>query len=105
MIDNKSRIFALVVLMLGFLVLSKNLRAQSIVQKGNNFIEQKSDSSKGSNATKTVYTYTDKKGRVDTIYLSKNGNAFVWRVSQKTGKLYRKYLPEVAKKLGTKKEK
>lgn len=104
MINNKSRIFALVVLMLGFLVLSKNLRAQNIVRNGNTFVQQ-SDSLNRGNATKTEFTYVDSKGNVDTIYLSKNGSAFVFKVSKKTGKVYRRYLPEVTKQLGTKKEK
>lgn len=75
-----------------------------VVRKGNTFIEQKSDSSRG-NATKTQYLYTDSKGVTDTVYLSKNGSAFVWKVSKKTGKKYRKYLPAVTEQLGTKKDK
>ena len=60
---------------------SMGMNAQ-VVRKGNTFIEQD---------TKTQYLYTDSKGITDTVYLSKNGSAFVWKVSKKTGKKYRKY--------------
>lgn len=103
MINKSSRIFAIVVLMLGFLAISNGIKAQNVKRNGNTFVEQ-SDSAK-SEATKTDYLYTDKKGVTDTVYLSKNGNAFIWKISKKTGKHYRKYLPEVTKQLGTKKEK
>ena len=49
-------------------------------------------------ATKTQYLYVQGEN-VDTVYLSKNDKAFVWRTSKKTGKRYRKYLPEVTKSL------
>lgn len=46
---------------------------------------------------KTKYTYEDKKGQVYPVYLSKGGKAFIWRKSQKTGKDYRQYIPEIGK--------
>ena len=93
--------FILIGITLAF-VFALSTHAQ-VIRKGNQFIEQKSDSSK-SGATKTEFTYTDSKGAVDTIYLSKNGSAFVYRISKKTGKQYRKYLPEVTKQLQSKKK-
>lgn len=42
---------------------------------------------------KTEYSYTDTDGKTYEIWLSKNGRAFIIRVS-KTGKEYRKYLGE-----------
>ena len=65
-----------------FFMLSLASGAQNVVRKGNTFVEQKSDSAK-SGDVKTEYTYTDKKGQVDTVYLSKNGNAFIWKTSKK----------------------
>ena len=104
MINSTSRILGIIVLILGLLAISTGLKAQNIVRKGNNFSEQ-CDSTKSQGATKTEFTYTDSKGQVDTIYLSKNGSAFIFKTSKKTGKVYRKYLPTVTEQLGTKKEK
>lgn len=102
MIRPKNRILAIIVLMLGFIAISNGMKAQSTLKQiGKTFVES-TDSM--SNVTKTDYVYQDKKGNVDTIYLSKNGSAFIWKVSKKTGKPYRRYLPEVTKQLGTKKE-
>ena len=102
MLDSRFFTTCLIVLTL-FFMLSLASGAQNVVRKGNTFVEQKSDSAK-SGDTKTEYTYTDKKGQVDTVYLSKNGNAYIWKTSKK-GNRYKKYLPEVTKQLGTKKEK
>lgn len=98
------RILALIVLMLGFLAISNGLKAQNVVRNGNTFVQQSDSTSRGG-ATKTEYLYTDSKGVTDTVYLSRNGNAFIWKKSKSSGKTYRKYLPEVTKQLGTKKDK
>lgn len=100
----KSRILAWFVLLLGLIVVSNNTKAQNVQRKGNNFFVEQRDQS-DNNVKKTVFTYTDSKNNVDTIYLSKNGNAFIWKTSKKTGNKYRKYLPEVTKQLGTKVQK
>lgn len=103
---KSTRRAALFVLVLFFsMCFIKHVRAQNVVRKGNTFVEQRDSSSKRNGATKTVYTYTDSKGQVDTIYLSSTGSAFVWKTSKKTGKKYRKYLPKVTEALGTKKTK
>lgn len=82
---------------------SLSTNAQNVVRKGNTFIEQKSDSSQRGSATKTQMLYTDAKGVTDTIWVSSKGSCFVWKVSKKTGKRYRKYLPKVTEQLKTKK--
>ena len=71
---------------------------QEVVRKGNVFVA-KTDSVSNSKAndTKTEYTYQDKKGQVYPVYLSKAGKAFIWRKSQKTGRDYRQYVPEIGK--------
>lgn len=86
-----------------FFAFSMTCKAQQVVQNGKTFIVQQSDSSSRGKATKTEYTYQDKTGTYP-IYLSTNGNAFIYKVSKKSGKKYPKYLPEVTKKLGTKKD-
>lgn len=80
-------------------LLALGSHAQSVVRKGNTFIEQRSDTAKRGGAKKTEFIYTDSNGVSDTVYISKNGKAFIWKVSKKTGKKYRKYLPEVTKQI------
>lgn len=80
-----------------FFMFSITCRAQQVVQNGKTFVVQQPDSSSRGKITKTEYTYQDKTGTYP-IYLSANGNAFIFKVSKK-------YLPEVTKKLGTKKDK
>lgn len=105
---KSSRILALVVLVLGFLAISNGLKAQNnVVRKGDTFVVQGATTDRGK-FTRTQYTLETRKGDtviVDTICLSSTGSAFVWKVSKKTGKPYRKYLPEITKQLGTKKTK
>jgi hypothetical protein len=105
MINTKSRILGIIVLILGLLAISNGLKAQNVVRKGNVFVEQSDSTSRRGNATKTDYLYTDSKGQTDTVYISRNGSCFIWKTSKKTGKVYRKYLPKVTEELGTKKKK
>lgn len=42
----------------------------------------------------TYYTYTDKDGKIYTIYRSKNGSYYIKKVSKKTGNEYKQYLPK-----------
>ena len=91
---TKDRILAIIVLILGFLVLStRGMIAQNVVMKGNTFIELKDSIT----YTETKYRYRESGNShgEHTVYLSKNGKAFIWKVSEKTGKKYRKYLPKV----------
>lgn len=99
----KTRILAIIVLILGLIAISNSIKAQSVIQNGKTFIE-KVDTTK-SKETKTGYVFQDKKGNVYPIYLSSTGKAFIIRISQRTGKQYRQYLPEVTAKLGTDKTK
>ena len=91
-----SRVTAIIVLILSLALLSLGAKAQSVEQKGNVFVAKKS--THDGQVTKTNYIYEDSKGRQDTIYLSSTGKAFVWRVS-KNGNTYKKYLPEVTRKI------
>lgn len=84
--------------------LSLSAHSQNVVREGRTFTAVQSDSTKSGKYVETEYTYRDKTGEYP-IYLSSNGNAFIFKVSKKTGKEYRKYLPEVTKQLGTKKDK
>lgn len=93
MIPTKHRIFALIVLALGFVMLTTSeLKGQKIIRKGDTFIELPDSSNKRSGAKKTKYLYTDAKGVTDTVWISSKGKFFLWKTSKKTGKKYRKYL-------------
>ena len=100
---KSSRIIAWIVLILWFAFFSlTGVYAQqqkpTIEQKGNVFI-QKSNGRGSGQVTKTNYIYEDSKGQRDTIYISSTGKAFVFKVSKKTGNIYKKYLPEVTAQL------
>ena len=78
--------------------LSMNIQAQSVQKQGNNFTQVSNKKSSGKE-TKTQYTYTDSKGVVYPVWLSSTGKAFIKKVSKKTGKEYRQYLPEIGKQI------
>ena len=79
--------------------LNMGIQAQSVERKGNNFTQVSNKKESSGKETKTQYTYTDSKGVVYPIYLSSTGKAFIKKVSKKTGKVYRQYLPEIGKQI------
>lgn len=86
------------------LSLNVGVQAQSVQRQGNNFTQvsnNKSGKSSGKEI-KTKYTYTDSKGNVCSIYLSASGKAFIKKVSKKTGKEYKQYMPEIGKQINPK---
>jgi len=74
--------------------------AQNVKRQGNTFVEQidttQTKTLKGK-VYETDYLYVDRNGKAYNIFLSSNGNAFINKVSEKSGRKYRKYLPEVTK--------
>lgn len=83
--------------------LNVGVQAQSVVKSGNNFTQVSNKGVKsGGKETKTKYTYTDSKGNVYPVYLSSTGKAFIKRVSKKTGKEYKQYMPEIGKQINSK---
>lgn len=74
------------------------IQAQSVQKQGNNFTQVTNKKSAGKE-TKTQYTYTDSKGVKYPVYLSSAGKAFIYKVSKKTGKEYKQYLPDVGKQI------
>jgi hypothetical protein len=101
---NEYRVMAIiiVVLLLAFCAAAFGQEKQlpTIEQQGNVFIQK--SSSRGT-YTKTKYVYQDSKGNQDTICISSTGKAFVFRVSKKTGRVWRKYLPEITNRLNQRK--
>ena len=43
---------------------------------------------------KTKYTWEDKDGNIYPIYITKKGTCYIKRISKKTGKEYKYYLPK-----------
>ena len=81
-----------------------NNKSNNVTREGKTFTAQGSKKSKGE-STKTEYSYTDTDGKTYEVWLSKNGRAYIKRVSAKTGKEYSKYLGEeisrhICKELG-----
>jgi hypothetical protein len=70
---------------------------QNVTRQGNTFV-QVDTRQESKPATKTQYVYTDKKGNSYPIYLSAKGKAFIIKVSKKTGKEYRQYIPSKQKR-------
>ena len=52
---------------------------------------------KKADPVKTAYTWKDKDGNIFPIYRSSKGSYFIVKVSKKTGKEYRQYLPKSIK--------
>ena len=73
--------------------------AQDVKRNGNTFEQVQSDKVSLKNDTKTKYTYKAKDGKEYPIYLSRNGKAFIVRVSKKSGREYKQYLPQVTEQL------
>lgn len=97
----KHRVFVYLVLILGLIAVASGMKAQNVVRQGKTFVQQV-DSSKQKTVkepTLTGYTYIDSKGVSYPIYLSSTGKAFIKKVSKRTGKEYRQYLPKVTEQL------
>lgn len=72
--------------------------AQNVTRNGNTFTLVGHENGQD---TKTEYLF--KHGvETDTVYLSSTGKAFVWKTSKKSGKRYKKYVPEIGKQINPK---
>lgn len=77
------------------LCLCVNNSSAQVKQEGNNFTQVSVN--KSSKETKTDYTYTDNKGIKYDVYLGSTGKTYIKKISKKTGKEYKVYLPEIGK--------
>ncbi len=76
------------------LFVGANAGAQgAYTRQGNNFVQQDKKKVAEATAKATAYTYTTNDGKKYPIYLSKNGRAFIYRIS-KAGNEYKQYLGE-----------
>lgn len=95
---NMKKIITALICVLGLGLLPFKAEAQNVTREGNTFVSTKKTSTK-KEPIKTIYTYIDSDGKTYVIYLSPTGKAYIIKTSKKTGKQYRKYLPEVTKQL------
>jgi hypothetical protein len=65
--------------------------SQDVVKEGKTF---KVQTTQTTSEQQTEYTWEDKKGVKYPIFISKNGACYIKRVSSKTGKEYKQYLPK-----------
>lgn len=91
------RLLALLLLLLA-LCCCIDAVSQNVERQGNTFVQKKSKKETGA-FTKTSYVYTDTKGNSYPVYLSSTGKAYIVKVSKKTGKEYKQYIPEVGKQI------
>lgn len=78
--------------------------SQEYKREGKQFASISQPKEKSENVV-TGYTWKESNGSVHDIYITKNNACYIKKVSKKTGKEYRKYLPkevaaEIAKELG-----
>lgn len=79
--------------------------AQTVSRQGDTFVLAAKERAAKATAQKTKYNFTDSKGASYPIYISATGRCFVYKVSAKSGKEYKYYLPEdiartIAKEVG-----
>lgn len=97
------KICTLLILALGFSLISLPAFSQDYTRNGKQFVAVQKSSE--STDTKSGFTYKDPKGRTYDIYISKSGACYIYRTSSKTGKTYKSYLDkkisaEICKELG-----
>ena len=93
-------IFTLFAFLIMFFAAVLQGHAQNVTRVCNIFVQDSSSHQiKKKDVTITKYTYKTSDGKTYPIYMSSSGKYFIIRKSQKTGKEYRKYLPEVTKML------
>lgn len=72
-------------------IFALNIANAEIVRNGNTFSTTQSSQQED---VLTPYTWKDSKGIIYPVYITKNGACYVIRVSEKTGKPYKYYLPK-----------
>ena len=88
----------LIIAAMMLLSMNVGIYAQSVSRQGNTFTQVSNKKSAGKE-TKTQYVYKDSKGNSYPVWLSSSGKAFIKKVSKKTGKEYRQYVPEIGKQI------
>lgn len=91
----------IIILLTAMLSITAFAQTQSYTREGNTF----SISSKSTIQISTPFTWKDSKDNVYPVYMTSTGRAYILKMSAKTGKEYKSYLPEdvsraMAKELG-----
>lgn len=79
-------------IIISFVILLGIIANAQVVKEGNTFTQTKTE--KVTEAKKTQFTYQDNKRNKYPIYVSSRGSLYVIKVSKKTGKEYKYYLPK-----------
>jgi hypothetical protein len=91
-IKSSNKPFIVVAILAAMMFIGTISAFADVVRNGDTFkVEAKSDSA---DAKKTRFTWEDKEGKTYPIYVTKNGACYVYRISKKTGKEYKYYLPK-----------
>ena len=96
--------YLLLIISIIFALYSQTTYSQTkIVRQGTMFIQVKSKTSRTKEPlVKTAYTFKASDGKIYPVYISSKGKVFIVKLSNKTGKLYKQYLPELASQLSQK---
>lgn len=68
--------------------------SQNYTRNGKVFEQVKTNNKTANEHTRTDFTWKSTDGKVYPIYLSPKGRAYIIKVSKKTGKEYKQYLPK-----------
>lgn len=79
------------IILLIITIFALNIANAEIVRIGNTFSTEQSSQQEDK---LTPYTWKDSKGIIYSIYITKKGACYVIRISEKTGKVYKYYLPK-----------
>lgn len=79
------------IIFIAALICTISTTAQKIICKGNLFIEQPREATAQTRKTDSIFV--DKDGNRFPIYKSSKGKLYIIKISKKSGKEYRKYLP------------
>lgn len=90
----RSNAVVVILSLLLFLYTCSTGDAQTVTRNGDTFSSQTSTKNEAGQSIETKYSYQDTDGKTYTIWLSKNGHAYILKTSKKTGNEYKKYLGE-----------
>jgi hypothetical protein len=89
-LKSSNKPFIIVVIIAALIFLTSVACFAEVKREGNTFKTEKVSTSD----TPTKYKWADKEGNKYTIYITKNNACYVKRISKKSGKEYKYYLPK-----------
>lgn len=94
-----------IIVVLIFACISLMTSAQQFKREGDTFVQDTTKTFRKSEGKETKYTYKDRNNKVYPIFITSSGAVYINKVSAKTGKEYRMYLPKGIKEAITKETK